>query len=319
RGLELLWFQGHETGIMTGSTWYLDNFWDNLNNNCVAYLNNDTTNMIHSTIYTADGDPAIRDFLVSTVRELAEEEGAPFREPRPKYIPSKTGDQSFYGIGIPSARVQMTFTPEAREEVGAGGGWWYHSEHDTLDKCDPDTMYMAEKAQTLVLLRLCTLPVLPYRIEALADWMLDTMGELEGRAEGTLSLEGMIEKATRFKERAAELDEATSRLSARCGENIKGHEAEIKAANGCMMRISRTLNPVNYTLRGRYDQDYYGAEYVRPIPILQPVSELAALNPDSTEFKALKTKLVRTRNAVSDAIQDATWISELTIDGIAKI
>ncbi|MDH5200273.1 MAG: hypothetical protein OEW93_05245, partial [Candidatus Bathyarchaeota archaeon] len=78
-------------------------------------------------------------------------------------------------------------------------------------------------------------------------------------------------------------------------------------------------NPVNYTLRGRYDQDYYGAEYVRPIPILQPVSELAALNPDSTEFKALKTKLVRARNAVSDAIEDATWISELTIDRIAKI
>jgi len=188
RGLELLWFQGHETGIMTGSTWYLDNFWDDLNSNCVAYLNNDTTNMINSTIYTADGDPVMRDFLVSTVRELAEEEGAPFREPGASYFPRKYGDQSFYGIGIPSARVQMTFTPEAREEIGAGGGWWYHSEHDTLDKCDPDTMHMAEKAQTLVLLRLCTLPVLPYRIEALSDWMLDTLGELEGKAEGTLSL-----------------------------------------------------------------------------------------------------------------------------------
>ena len=318
RGLELLWFQGHETGIMTGSTWYLDNFWDNLNSNCVAYLNNDTTNMIHSTIYTADGDPVIRDFLVSTVRELAEEEGAPFREPQPKYTPSKTGDQSFYGIGIPSARVQMTFTPEAREEIGAGGGWWYHSEHDTLDKCDPDTMYMAEKAQTLVLLRLCTLPVLPYRIETLADWMLDALGELEGRAEVTLSLEGIIEKAARFKVRAAEFDEATSKLSARCRESAKGHEVEIKVANECMMKISRTLNPVNYTLRGRYEQDYYGAEYVMPIPILQPVSKLAALNPNTSEYKALRTKLVRARNAVSDALEDATWISELTINRIVK-
>ena len=146
--------------------------------------------------------------------------------------------------------------------------------------------------------------------------MLDALGELAGRAEGTLSLEGIIEKATRFKERAAELDEATSKLSERCGESAKGLEEEIKVANGCIMRISRTLNPVNYTLRGRYDQDYYGAEYVRPIPILQPVSELAAQNPDSTEFKALKTKLVRARNAVSDAIENATWISELTTDRI---
>jgi hypothetical protein len=318
RGLELLWFQGHETGIMTGSTWYVDNFWDELNGNCVAYLNNDTTNMIHSTIYTADGDPVMRDFLVSTVRELAEEEGAPFKEPGASYFPRKYGDQSFYGIGIPSARVQMTFTPEAREEIGAGGGWWYHSEHDTIDKCDPETMYMAEKAQTLVLLRLCTLPVLPFRIEALADWMLDTLGELEGRAEGTLILEGIIEKAKRFKERAAGLDEATSKLSARIEEDVRGHEAEINAANGCMMRISRTMNPVNYTLSGRYDQDYYGAEYVKPMPSLQPVSELAALNPDTCEYKALNTKLVRARNRVQDAIGDAIWMADQALDKIGS-
>jgi hypothetical protein len=294
---------------MTGSTWYLDNHWDDLNGNCVAYLNNDTTNMIRSTIYTADGDPVIRDFLVSTVKELAEEEGAPFREPPTSYFPRKYGDQSFYGIGVPSARVQMTVTPEAREEIGAGGGWWYHSEYDTLDKCDPDTMHMAEKAQTLVLLRLCTLPVLPYRIEALADWMRDALRELEGNAGGTLSLEGVLEKATRFKEKATELDEATSRLAVRYETDDEGPEEEVKVANRCMMKVSRTLNPVNYTLRGRYDQDYYGAEYVHPIPTLQPVSELAALNPDATEYKALSTKLVRARNAVSDAIEEAIWVS----------
>jgi Iap family predicted aminopeptidase len=96
RGLEILWFQGHETGIMTGSSWYLDTYWGNLNKNCVAYLNNDTTNMIHANIYTADGDPVIRDFLISTVRELAEEEGAEFKEPAPTYRPYKYGDQSFF-------------------------------------------------------------------------------------------------------------------------------------------------------------------------------------------------------------------------------
>ena len=86
-----------------------------------------------------------------------------------------------------------------------------------------------------------------------------------------------------------------------------------------MMRISRTLNPVNYTLRGRYDQDYYGAEYVRPIPILQPVSELAALNPDSTEFKALKTKLVRARNAVTNALEKAMRPSSSATEGMGGL
>ena len=314
RGLELLWFQGHETGIMTGSTWYVDNHWGDLNANCVAYLNNDTTNMIHSTIYTADGDPVMRDFLVSTVRELAEEEGAPFKEPSAGYFPRKYGDQSFYGIGVPSARVQMTFTPEGREEVGVGGGWFYHSEYDSLDKCDPETMYMAEKAQTLVLLRLCTLPVLPYRFEALADWTLDALKGIDGKAGGVFDLKGLVDKTAAFKERAAAFDEAMGALSARCGEGVEGLADEVELANGCMKRMSRAMNPVLYTLRGRYDQDYYGAEYVKPIPVLQDVSELAVFDADSQGYKALMTRLVRARNMVSDALEGAMWIADYGVE-----
>jgi len=316
RGLELLWFQGHETGIMTGSTWYVDNHWGDLNANCVAYLNNDTTNMIHSSVYTADGDPVLRDFLVSTVRELAEEEGAAFREPEGRYFPRKYGDQSFYGIGVPSARIQMGFTPEGREKVGPGGGWWYHSEYDTIDKCDPETMHMAEKAQTLVLLRLCTLPVLPYRVERLAEWTLDALTELDGLAVETLSLGGLKERTAVFKEKASALDEVTRRLAERLEEGTKGLEDEVKVANSCLMKVSRIMNPVNYTFRGRYDQDYYGAEYVQPIPILRPVSELVALNPDATEYKTLRTKLVRARNAVSDALQEAVFVTEYATEKI---
>jgi len=314
RGLELLWFQGHETGIMTGSTWYVDNHWDRLNRNCVAYLNNDTTNMIHSTMYTADGDPVIRDFLISTVRELAEEEGAPFKEPASKYRPYKYGDQSFFGIGIPSVRVQTTFTPEGREMVGPGGGWWYHSEYDTLDKCDPETMYMAEKAQTLVLLRLCTLPVLPYKIERLADWTLDALKELDRVSAGTLDLGELLDIASVFKEKALTLDEFSVKLTERLGKDEKGLENNVTMTNRCMMKLSRIMNPVNYTYRGRYDQDYYGAEYVKPLPILQPVTELTSLNPDALEYKTLQTKLVRARNKVHDTLQEATFITDYAIE-----
>ncbi len=316
RGVEMVWFQGHETGIMTGSSWYLDTYWDNLNTNCVAYLNNDTTNMIHSTLYTADADPVLRDFIASTVRELAEEEGAGFKEPAPKYMPYKYGDQSFYGVGIPSVRVQMAFTPEGREKVGDGGGWWYHSEYDTLDKCDPETMYMAEKAQTLVILRLCTLSVLPYRVERLADWTIEALTEIDGLAGGTLSLDELKEEALLFKEKSSALDEATSRLTEISQKGDSSLGDKIEAANRGMMKLSRIMNPVNYTLRGRYDQDYYGAEYVQPIPILRPVAELARLNPDAIEYKTLRTKLMRARNKVMDTLQEAVFITEHTIKRI---
>lgn len=179
-------------------------------------------------------------------------------------------------------------------------------------------MYMAEKAQTLVLLRLCTIPVLPYRIERLAEWTLDALNDIEGLAEGAINIGSLKDRAEVFKEKALRLDEATSRLAEKLDAGTKGLLDEVKAANGCMMRVSRVMNPVNYTLRGRYDQDYYGAEYVQPIPILRPVLELAALNPDSIEYKTLKTKLVRARNAVSDTLQEAAVITEYAAEKIKE-
>jgi Iap family predicted aminopeptidase len=313
RGVELLWFQGHETGIMTGSTWYVDNHWDRLHTGCVAYLNNDTPSMIGTTIYSAEADPVLQQFVWSTVAELAEEEGAPIREPPTKYLPNKTGDQSFYGVGVPSVRVITVHQPEERVPPG---GWWYHSDQDTIDKCDPDTLYMANKAQILVILRLCTLPVLPYRVQATADWTLDTLKQLRASAGGALDLTGLVGKAEVFKDAASSLDGATALLSERCRDSKEAErlEKDVRLTNESLLRICRVLNPVNYTLHGKYGQDHYGAEYIKPIPLLQPISELVALDPDTSEYKALKTKLVRARNIVSDALEEVTWVARFTSD-----
>jgi Iap family predicted aminopeptidase len=313
RGVELLWFQGHETGIMTGSTWYVDNHWDRLHTGCVAYLNNDTPSMIGTTVYSAEADPVLQQFVWSTVAELAEEEGAPIREPPTKYLPNKTGDQSFYGVGVPSVRVITVHPPEERVPAG---GWWYHSDQDTLDKCDPDTLHMANKAQILVILRLCTLPVLPYKVQATADWTLDTLKQLRASAGGALDLTGLVGKAEVFKDAASSLDGATALLSERCRDSKEAErlEKEVRLTNESLLRICRVLNPVNYTLHGKYGQDHYGAEYIKPIPLLQPVSELVALDPDTSEYKALKTKLVRARNTVSDALEEVTRVARFTSD-----
>jgi hypothetical protein len=146
---------------------------------------------------------------------------------------------------------------------------------------------------------------------------MDALTELDDLASDTLSLSDLKEKAIVFKEMASALDEITGRLAGRCESGAKGLEAEINIANSCMMKLSRIINPVNYTLRGRYDQDYYGAEYVQPIPILRPVSELASLNPDDIEYKTLGTKLVRARNTVSDSLQDAVFIAKYVVERLS--
>jgi hypothetical protein len=44
------------------------------------------------------------------------------------------------------------------------------------------------------------------------------------------------------------------------------------------------------------------------------VAELAMLNPDASAYKALRTKLVKSRNMVSDALVQASWLVAHTIE-----
>ena len=42
RGLRLAFWSGHSHGRYAGSTWYADNFWLDLEKNCVAHVNTDS-------------------------------------------------------------------------------------------------------------------------------------------------------------------------------------------------------------------------------------------------------------------------------------
>ena len=48
------------------------------------------------------------------------------------------------------------------------------------------------------------------------------------------------------------------------------------------------------------------------------MSELAALNPDIAEDKALRTKFVRARNVVSDAFEETIWLSSYATERLGK-
>jgi hypothetical protein len=306
RGVEFLWFQGHETGIMTGSTWYVDNYWDRLHTGCVAYLNNDTPSMTGTTVYRVDSDPLLSDFVADTVRELAEEDGVDLK-PVNRYTPNKTGDQSFLGLGIPSVRVLTTYQEDV-EKITPPGGLWYHSDRDTIDKVDPENLNLANRAQMLVILRLCTQPVLPYKIASAASWMVESLNDLAQKSGKAHDLVDLVERTEKLNESALLLDEATASLSEKVSTDRGVKSVKLRQVNEGLITVSRVLNPVNYTLHGRYDQDHYGAEYIKPIPALQPVAELSLLNPDTSSYKALRTKLVRARNMVSDAIVEASKV-----------
>jgi hypothetical protein len=76
------------------------------------------------------------------------------------------------------------------------------------------------------------------------------------------------------------------------------------------MKLSRILDPINYTLVGEYGQDRWG-DLLKPIPGLQQIEELRSMDVKSGEFASLMTQLIRERNEVSDTLDEA-------IEGVEK-
>ncbi len=74
--------------------------------------------------------------------------------------------------------------------------------------------------------------------------------------------------------------------------------------NEGLMEVSRTVNPVLYTVAGDYEHD--PALQVPMLPALQSAKKLAKLDPASGDYRFLRTQLVRERNRTEDALYQAT-------------
>ena len=69
--------------------------------------------------------------------------------------------------------------------------------------------------------------------------------------------------------------------------------------------------PINYSAVDPFDMDL--AVPIPPLPRLQPVIQLAAMNSNSHDFKFLERKMIRERNRVCYALEEATELIEETL------
>ena len=82
----------------------------------------------------------------------------------------KTGDSSFFGLGVPTFWAEGGFTPEELQATAnATCGWWHHSLESTFDKIDWDWMADHIRIYGAYLWELCTAPVLPFEFVSVAD------------------------------------------------------------------------------------------------------------------------------------------------------
>lgn len=304
RGLRLAFWSGHSHARYSGSAWYADHFWADLRERCVAHVNVDSVGGSGATILSEANTMAETvGFAGRAIREIAGQDLEYKRFGR-------AGDQSFNGIGLPALFMSLSAQPAqggAVEEqmariLGAGGpsrsgglGWWWHTTEDTLDKIDREFLVRDAAIYALTLWRLCTTPVLPFDYSAAVEELLGVLRDLAGAARDRFDLTPVLAEAEA-------LLPATHALRAACAA-AADDAATIDRLNAAIMALGRALIPINYTLTGEYDHDL--ALPAQPIPALQPIRRLAALDPASDDAHYLYTQLIRARNRVWHALREA--------------
>ena len=302
RGVRLAWWPGHSHGRYAGSTWYADFAFDDLRARALGYLNIDSPGVRDTTIFDCRYNMAeVEELMKRTVPEVTGQSPNIRR-------PFKAGDQSFWGIGLPSLgafRMLPLDHPDRATVGGCGAGWWWHTPADTLDKADANILAADTGLYLTIAARLVIPPVLPLNFVPAAEDFITFLGELNAEGRESLPLSDLVVAAGRLRGRAATLEELRARL-ANGGSARVGKKAAVRIAslNRGLMALSRILNPALYTVEGPYDHD--PALQMPMLPGLQGVRRLSGLDPNSDEHGFLRARLMRERNRVADALASAT-------------
>jgi hypothetical protein len=314
RSLVFAFWNGHEVSEAAGSTWYVDHDWDAIQRRAVAYLNIDSQGMLGASRFVVNSSSELTRFHQGVEVRILGEPG--LRRPL-----SRTGDQSFFGIGVPSIAGRFSHTAEqVAAWNGATLGWWNHTDQDTLDKVDRTLVAREIPVWGAYLAALAGAPVLPTRFEPLARDIIAALRSLHSEDNDLIGLAAVDGLAGRFAERAGQLDAFADKLAAAlAGATTPALEDAATELNQALLYLSRLLTAPMRSVAGRYGQDSYGlSDLTAPIPSLLPVTSLAALPATSEDARLLRTELRRRRNAVADGLSDAVWTIDRTLTHVRQ-
>jgi hypothetical protein len=297
RGLRVIYWSGHSQGRYSSSAWYADNNWFELQRRAVVHVNVDSTGGLGNTVVS---DTAASAELRAVAREaLREEAGQEYSGRRMQ----RAGDQSFWGIGVPSIFGNMSEQPAQPGEVnasaavfgggaraGAGTGWWWHTPDDTRDKIDPDILVRDTRIYLRTVWRLLTEPVLPIDYREHARELRTVLEERSRQTSQHLDLEPLVEFAARLESRLAAIYD-------------QGGGADPAPFNELIRSLSRALVPIDYTRGDRFCHD--PALSTPAVPALADCARLAGLQVGSVEALCLASRLKRAANRVENGLREA--------------
>jgi N-acetylated-alpha-linked acidic dipeptidase len=298
RGVRFAWWSGHSFGRYAGSGWYVDRFWSDLDQHCVAYTNLDGPGRRGSRLdqVSTRGWPGMAEYSREFAARLTGKTEPPSRRGEGRvFRPGRDSDSAYQGIGVPFFSIGVPGPPRGHADVEPGGriSYW-HAEDDTFDKLDMKALERDTQYRVAQLYDLATLGVLPHRLAPIASSYVSVLKDLATAAGTVVDLSSTSEAAAALADAAARFDQAP-----------KPTETSGQAAfNRTAVRLTHRLNSALYTKTGRFDQD--PAAELPVLPLLARVKDLAKLPRDGDDFGFLTTELLRGRNAVEATLREAS-------------
>ncbi len=283
RGFRVCFWSGHSHGRYSGSAWYADTHWDELDRRCVAHVNVDSLGGVGATVLeNAAAMTELRHLAAEAVQAHTNQTYKGKRKAR-------SSDESFVGIGIPSMLGSISEQPSKHAQARNALGWWWHTPHDTLDKVDEANLVR----DTRVLLQVC--------------WRLvsEAVAPLDHAATAEALLKELTPLATRFDVSALAAAAEALKADAAAVRGFSGSvgDAAAAAATAALMRASRALVPADYAAGERFL--HLPALPVPAWSTLQPIRDLAATAPGSEAEKFAMVDALRARNRLAFALREA--------------
>ncbi|NLS17759.1 M28 family peptidase [Rhizobium sp. P40RR-XXII] len=286
RGLRVCFWSGHSHGRYSGSAWYADEYFDELDRRCVAHVNVDSTGGEGASVLTNSG---VIDELRSLVADVIE------RQTGQKHAGRRHGraaDQSFWGVGIPSMFGSLSHQPPGPVKMLTALGWWWHTPHDTVEHIDPDNLSRDTRIVLEILWRLLTEPVLPLDYTIYADALGKQVTQLRAQLDDRIDISVLANAIEELRINAKTILETKDLSPARTAR-----------INASLMRAGRHLVPLNYTSGERFHHD---SALPHPAwPSLEGLRALAKLPMASPETAFYAVHARQARNRVAHALREA--------------
>jgi hypothetical protein len=287
RGLRVCFWSGHSHGRYSGSAWYADAHWDELDRRCVAHVNVDSLGGVGATVLSHAA--AMAELHALAAEAITQHTNQAYAGKRK----NRSSDDSLVGIGIPSMFGTLS-EQEAKHAAARNAlGWWWHTPHDLIDKVDEANLVRDARVMTQVVWRLLATPVVPLDHAAMAASLLAELAPLAAALDGRFPVAPLVAAATALRDAAASV----------AARGASASPEAARRASAALMRVSRALVPADYTAGDRFLHPH--ALPMPPWATLQPIRDLAATPAGSDAEKFAAVDALRARNRVAFALREA--------------